>query len=782
MVWGLVCILMGKMKKTTIVLLVIAVVLFVFVSCDTPDSKEHVCVWGEGTIIRNATCTEPGYLVFKCVDCGTLRTETFAALGHDFSKELVDDEYLIPSESGETVSYYKSCSRCGEKGSTTFNHNHVWSNGVITEEATCTEDGVKTYECTVSGCSEVKTESINALGHSFTEEAVESSHLATVATSEADATYYKSCSRCGENGTETFSYKEVTTHEHVWNSGTVRKAATCTEDGEKVYKCTVSDCKATKTEAIDATGHSDTLKCVMDSDYHWEECPRCKATFNKEPHDFGSKSRTCECGITARYYSVPVSEKQEAVVSEDDDFKYVTVLLGKVENAIVLSSSYQHYSGIESKSYTWEISEVNSNSISKGVAKTITEGTTDSGGGEITVGAEIKTVGKFEVKAYGKHEDIDNEQNTEETIKANAYTAGKALTIQSNLTPEVNNKGFYKYLMTADCYIYGLAYFDKDTNLLVATEYNLEYIPDTYGMDVHYDPEDKTFGKNNNSPELSFEKSTLSWAFTFDANGGKVGTKSIEYTYDQPIENLPVPTRSGYLFNGWYTSADGGSYISEDTPIRQVGDITLYAHWVESNSYTMNRRSVAHNSYYDTLTTESDSYVKDHHNNWELGKLVVEGNSSSGTVAAIRDEKGFIITYKLEYNLNDLPNPRNVNIIDHCITDDSWIDGFKDYDCTINPGRIGYGAYVIKVQYEDGRVDFAKADFLRGMSKGQSVEIFSSSQIDTSRVLKNINVMIVYETLHSCRYGIFNTYAENYGNWMCWYDFDFGVNTDSLTN
>ena len=41
--------------------------------------------------------------------------------------------------------------------------------------------------------------------------------------------------------------------EHSWDNGKVTKEATCTEDGEKTYTCTV--CNTTKTEVIPATGH-----------------------------------------------------------------------------------------------------------------------------------------------------------------------------------------------------------------------------------------------------------------------------------------------------------------------------------------------------------------------------------------------------------------------------------------------------------------------------------------------------------------------------------------------
>lgn len=44
-------------------------------------------------------------------------------------------------------------------------HTHTWDAGRITEAATCTKDGVKTYTCTV--CGETKPEAVKATGHKF---------------------------------------------------------------------------------------------------------------------------------------------------------------------------------------------------------------------------------------------------------------------------------------------------------------------------------------------------------------------------------------------------------------------------------------------------------------------------------------------------------------------------------------------------------------------------------------------------------------------------------------
>jgi uncharacterized repeat protein (TIGR02543 family) len=44
------------------------------------------------------------------------------------------------------------------------------------------------------------------------------------------------------------------------------------------------------------------------------------------------------------------------------------------------------------------------------------------------------------------------------------------------------------------------------------------------------------------------------------------------------VGNLPVPVRSNYTFDGWYTEKFGGIRINEDDTL-SGGDWTLYAHW-----------------------------------------------------------------------------------------------------------------------------------------------------------------------------------------------------------
>ena len=122
--------------------------------------------------------------------------------------------------------------------------NHVWDEGKVTKDATCTEDGVKTYTCTVPGCGETKTEVISATGHKFGE----------------------------------------------WK---VTKAATCTEKGEETRECACGEKEVreipVKEHALNTYG--------KDSTHHWVLCDNCDHVGEKEAHDYDYNG-VCVCGAT----------------------------------------------------------------------------------------------------------------------------------------------------------------------------------------------------------------------------------------------------------------------------------------------------------------------------------------------------------------------------------------------------------------------------------------------------------------------------------------------------
>ena len=275
--------------------------------------------WDNGKVTKKATCTEDGEKTYTCTVCNTTKTEVISATGHQH-KEVRNAKKATCTEDGYTGDTY--CKDCGEKletGSVIKKLGHTWDNGVITKEATETEEGVKTYTCKT--CGETKTESI-----------------------------------------------PVTSHH--WDQGTITKKATCTENGEKTYRCTDADCDKTYVETIPATGHQHTevrdkkdATCEKDGysgDTYCKDCGQLiskgaivkatghswdsgkvteAATCKKE----GTKTYTCKnCGET-KTESIPKTEHQwdngkvtkEATCKEEGSKTYTCSICGDTKTETI---------------------------------------------------------------------------------------------------------------------------------------------------------------------------------------------------------------------------------------------------------------------------------------------------------------------------------------------------------------------------------------------------------------------------------------------------------------
>ena len=67
------------------------------------------------------------------------------------------------------------------------------------------------------------------------------------------------------------------------------------------------------------------------------------------------------------------------------------------------------------------------------------------------------------------------------------------------------------------------------------------------------------------------------YTITFDAKGGTLTTDVSRTNEDGKLASLPKPTRSGYIFDGWYTAAESGTMVTTNTVF--TSDTTVYAHW-----------------------------------------------------------------------------------------------------------------------------------------------------------------------------------------------------------
>ena len=107
-------------------------------------------------------------------------------------------------------------------------------------------------------------------------------------------TYCKVCDKVQKPG------KSIPAKGHSWNEGVITTAATCENAGAKTYTCTV--CNATKTEAIDATGHTPV------------EVAEQPATCTEAGHKAGTKCSVCEA-ILSGMEEIPATGHTEKTVA-----------------------------------------------------------------------------------------------------------------------------------------------------------------------------------------------------------------------------------------------------------------------------------------------------------------------------------------------------------------------------------------------------------------------------------------------------------------------------------
>ena len=83
------------------------------------------------------------------------------------------------------------------------------------------------------------------------------------------------------------------------------------------------------------------------------------------------------------------------------------------------------------------------------------------------------------------------------------------------------------------------------------------------------------------------------YTVTLDSNGGDAVTPStVTATYDQSLNNLPVPKRLRYVFSGWYDAQAGGKqYVdgngNSTARYDKTENCTLYAQWQEAPDCTV---------------------------------------------------------------------------------------------------------------------------------------------------------------------------------------------------
>ena len=141
--------------------------------------------------------------------------------------------------------------------------SHIWKDGAILKESTCTAEGKKQKVC--ENCKKVIEIETPALGHNFVNRVCTrcgekepgcTTHtygewvITKNATCVAEGSKKRTCTVCGVEEVETIPATGV----HTYGEWQVTKQATCTADGIKTKTCT--GCGATQSQSIAKLGHN----------------------------------------------------------------------------------------------------------------------------------------------------------------------------------------------------------------------------------------------------------------------------------------------------------------------------------------------------------------------------------------------------------------------------------------------------------------------------------------------------------------------------------------------
>ena len=122
---------------------------------------------------------------------------------------------------------------------------------------------------------------------------------------------------------------------------------------------------------------------------------------------------------------------------------------------------------------------------------------------------------------------------------------------------------------------------DNGSNSNAVTSYSAELKPktDDYGMRVTEYVKNGITVSGSGTYGNPWEFSRMEYTVTFSANGGTVSPANKIVTWGLPYGALPTPTKSGSIFNGWYTSTTGGTKVTADTLVSLTRDHLIYAQW-----------------------------------------------------------------------------------------------------------------------------------------------------------------------------------------------------------
>ena len=190
------------------------------------------------------------------------------------------------------------------------------------------------------------------------------------------------------------------------------------------------------------------------------------------------------------------------------------------------------------------------------------------------------------------------------TLKGSSSTCGNAYGYIGNQKSKYTT--YQSKDTTSDSYINPNATFKSKIC------YNRNNVP----IGIVFLQEGNTTSLYSTSPETNQMYTSTTYTISFSAgSGGNVAVTSKSVRYGDTYGELPMPSKVGYSFTGWYTKPSGGTKITPETKMDTKENATLYAQW-EIGKYIItfdkaggtgsaSSKTVTYGSTYGTLPTLS---------------------------------------------------------------------------------------------------------------------------------------------------------------------------------
>lgn len=201
---------------------------------------------------------------------------------------------------------------------------------------------------------------------------------------------------------------------------------------------------------------------------------------------------------------------------------------------------------------------------------------------------------------------------------------------------KITNKGNQKYIIN------NIAIESSNNdNISFETNYSSDQVIEANSSkEIEITYKTKLGSENKSDIILKFSFAKV-FTITFDANNGTVSPLNKTVIENSTYGDLPIPTKTGYIFLGWYTNKEFGEKIESTTKVTITNNQTLYAKWENKdiNVYLYNGDYVFDGTnYIDTgiYLFSEENINKDFDISFEIKKRDTTTNLS--TMISVMDE------------------------------------------------------------------------------------------------------------------------------------------------